>query len=117
MACTETMPPLSVNLIAEGLPELAGIAANGRQVAVDAGIKREAGILGSVAMSSDDDLENFIDVDFAGIERVAAALHLGHVENVVDDAEKVAGRIENELGILDDLGIRKLAAVVLTQDF
>src|SRR5438046_2802262 len=56
-----------------------------------------------------------VEIDFAGVERVVAALDLGHVENVVDDGEEMRGGVANEVRILDDFGVGQGPPVVLAQ--
>ena len=60
-------------------------------------------------------LDEFVEVDLAAVERVAAALDLGDVEDVVDDREQMTGGIMDERRVLDDFVGRQRAALVLGQ--
>ena len=50
-------------------------------------------------------LQDLLEIDLARVERALAALDLGDVEDVVDDGQKMAGRVVDEVGIVDGLGV------------
>ena len=50
-------------------------------------------------------MQDFVDLHLVRIERVFAALHLGDVEDVVDDGQQVGGRVADQVGVLDDLAV------------
>ena len=60
-------------------------------------------------------LQDLVELDLAGIERVLAALHLGDVEDVVDDGEEMRGGVANEIGVFDDLAVLQAPLLMLAE--
>ena len=103
--------------VAEHLAQLGGIAPTVGSVRVEAAFEStRRGRVACLPEGRQRRLQDLVELDLARIERVLAALHLGDVENVVDDGEQMGGGIADEVGVFDDL-VRpsELALLVLAE--
>src|SRR5262249_42167453 len=89
--------------VVEDLPQLGRVAAHGRDIVVDASVEGHAEVRRMLLEAGERRAEYLFQFDLARIERVTSALHLGDVEDIVDDGEQMRGRVANEVGVLDDL--------------
>ncbi len=114
-----TEPPLRGELqgigyeIGEDLPQAHAVAAERRQLPVDALIEQYARVLRHEAERGRRGAEHLADVDLSRLHRALAALDLGDVEDVVDDGEQVPGCVMDEVGVVGHFGVREAALVLL----
>jgi hypothetical protein len=101
--------------VAEHLVQLRRIALYRGQVRIELALERDTDLDGGRPEGGQRHVQDLVEIHLAGIERVLAALHLGHVEDVVDDGEEMGGSIADEVGVFDDLGVHQRPLLVLAQ--
>ena len=99
--------------VGEDLAQAHAVAADRRQVGLDALLEQHAGFSAISRNEEAEALSTSSRSTSRGSIDGFAALDLRDVEDVVDDGEQVAGGVVDEVGVVDDLVGRQLPLVLL----
>src|SRR6185312_2423565 len=99
--------------IGEYLAQAHAVAADRRQVWLDVLLEEHPGVLRHQSKRRGRGSKHLADVHLTPVHNGFAALNLRDVEDVVDDGKQVPGGVLDEVGVVGDLGGRKLPLVLL----
>src|SRR5919109_1578526 len=101
--------------VGEDLAQLNRVAAHQRHITINLVLERDAALLRHQHEGIGAACKHLIEIDFAAVQGVFAALNLRNVQDVVDDGKQMPSSIMDELRILDDFAVLQWTPIVLAE--
>ena len=95
--------------------QLLHVATHWRQIAVDLVIQVHAGQGCGFRERRHGGVQNVLDINLVGVERISPALELRDVEDVVDQGQQMRSGILNQACILRDVLLLQVAPLMLSK--